>query len=48
MNLENEKIYNALNNEKGMEKELCKQSNHIDFMNRLYSKGLFKFNSSNK
>ena len=48
INLEKEKIYNALNSEEGMEKELSKQKNHIDFMNRLYGKGLFKFNIANK
>ena len=48
INMESEKIYNELNNEKGLEKELRKQSNHIDFINRLYSKGLFKFNIANK
>ena len=44
--LESQKIYNILNNEKGLEKELNKQSNHIDFINMLYSKGLFKFNNN--
>ena len=30
-----------------MEKELSKQSNHIEFMNKLYSRGLFKLNVTN-
>ena len=41
-NLDYEKMYNALNSEDGMEKELSKQSNHIEFMNKLYSRGIFK------
>ena len=47
-NLECEKIYNALNSEEGMEKELSKQTNHIEFVNKLYSRGLFKLNVANK
>ena len=47
-NVECEKLYNALNSEEGMEKELSKQSNHIEFVNKLYSRGLFKLNVTNK
>ena len=43
---ESQKIYSILNNEEGLQKELNKQSNHIDFLNMLYSKGLFKFNNT--
>ena len=46
--LECEKLYNALNSEEGMEKELSKQSNHIEFMNKLYSRGIFKLSITNK
>ena len=46
-NLECEKIYNILNSEEGMEKELSKQSDHLDFMNKLYSRGLFKIKVTN-
>ena len=44
--IESEKIYNIINNEEGLEKELNKQNNHIEFINRLYSKGLFRFNTT--
>ena len=46
--LESEKIYNILNNEEAFNKELNKYSNQIDFLNILYSKGIFKFNKTNK
>ena len=46
--LESEKIYNILNNEEAFNKELNKYSNQIDFLNILYSKGVFKFNKENK
>ena len=45
--MESQKIYCILNNEEGLEKELNRQNNHIDFINMLYSKGLFKFNNNN-
>ena len=47
-NKQSEKIYNALNNEERLEQELKKYENHIDFINVLYSKGLFKFNKDKK
>ena len=40
--LESEKIYNLLNNEESFNKELNKYDNHLDILNALYSKGIFK------
>lgn len=47
-NLESQKIYQSLNSEENLEKELNKHDNHIDFINMLYSKGLFRFNTTRK
>ena len=40
--LEIDKIYNLLNNEESFNKELNKYDNHLDILNALYSKGIFK------
>lgn len=47
-NLETQKLFNNLNSEEGLKNELSKQSNQIEFLNTLFSKGIFQSYNSIK
>ena len=47
-NLETQKLFNNLNSEEGLKNELSKQSNQIEFLNILFSKGIFQSYNSIK